>query len=214
MAIADEILKLLIDVYMRGMVKKPTIDGDEVVDGKLLAQRLGLTATSLSRLATYGALAKAARGRYYLWGSVQAYLKHRDKEAASRASPASTARAELLKIQAARSAFAFAAERGEMVRWCEIETALAAFLRELRASLLALPARLAGRCGLSREAAEFADAEVRSSLNAFADSAHSVAMKVDGALIEARNKETGNGPNRRGADARHRPASPRRAAAS
>ena len=163
-AIAEEILKLLSDVYMRGMTREPPIDDDEVVDGRLLAQRLGLTATSLSRLASYGALRKATRGKYWLWGSVRAYLAHRDREAASRASPASTARAELLKIQAARAALAFARERGELVDVEDVTDRVTALFKICRAGMLALPARLAARCGLTRETALAADDEIRAVL--------------------------------------------------
>ncbi len=170
---------------MRGMTRKPPIDDDEVVDGRLLAQRLGLTATSVSRLASYGAVAKAGRGKYYLWGSVQAYLKHRDKEAASRASPASVARAELLKVQAARAKLALTREQARLVDIDDVTDRISALFKICRAGMLALGPRVAAAVPhLTREDCLRVDDEVRRVLTSLAEtSAETICAEL--AQIEA-----------------------------
>jgi hypothetical protein len=57
------------------IAKTKTKTDDELVTGPVLAKRLGLTATSVSRLATGGKLSKASRGKYWAWASVRMYIK-------------------------------------------------------------------------------------------------------------------------------------------
>ena len=70
------------------------------------------------------------------------------------------ARERWLRLQGDR----IAREAGLWVRVVEVEAAWKATTRTIRGALGALPARLAGRCGLSREACEMADHEIRDAL--------------------------------------------------
>jgi len=145
------------------MAKKPTID-DEVVGAQVLARRLNLTVTSMSRLAAQGVLVKRGRGKYLAWASVRSLIEHRDRASALKASPASVARAALLRIQAQRAALAYKREQAQLVDIDDVTDRISALFKICRAGMLALPARLAARCALTREAALAADDEVRAIL--------------------------------------------------
>jgi hypothetical protein len=144
---AEATTESLVDDKATRMTKPKPRDGeDELVGAAALARRLGLVATSVSRLAAQGVLVKRGRGQYLIWASVRAYLAHRDKEAASRASPASVARAELLKVQSVNALF-----------------------RTVRAGMLAAPGRIAAALpGLTREDALRIDDIIRASLTELA----------------------------------------------
>ncbi len=147
---------------MRGMTRKPPIDDDEVVSAQTLARRLGLVVTSVSRLAGYGAVVRSDRGRYLLWGSVRAYLKYHERAAAIRSSPASTARAELLKIQSARAALAYKREQAKLVDVEDVVDRVSALFRIVRAAALAAPARIgAALPSLTRADVNVIDGEMR-----------------------------------------------------
>jgi phage terminase Nu1 subunit (DNA packaging protein) len=121
--------------------KKP--DDDEMVSAVTLARRLGLTQTSVSRLAGDGILVRASRGRYLAWASVRGYLDHFRKASSGQSSPASTARAKLLEVQAQRQQFAMERETGGWVR----EETICADVREVfriaRDGMLRIPKRMA-----------------------------------------------------------------------
>ncbi len=74
-----------------------------------------------------------------------------------------TAQAELAEIRAAKM-------RGELVPAAAVEAEWCSALADLRAALLALPARLGAKLALSREGVALADAEIRGMLSALAAS--------------------------------------------
>src|ERR1700691_1982720 len=93
--------------------KKP--DADEVVSAPVLAKRLGVTPTTVSKLGGDGILIRSGRGRYRLWSSVLGYVSHLRKASTSRASPTAVARSTLLRIQASRAQLQFDREAGNLV---------------------------------------------------------------------------------------------------
>jgi phage terminase Nu1 subunit (DNA packaging protein) len=169
---------------------KPKPD-DELVSATTLAKRLGLVVTSVSRLAAQGALVKNARGQYLAWASVRAYVAQKENAFVSRASPASLARAELLKIQAERAAFAFKREQAQLVDAGEMEDAVRALILVSRAAMLSLSSRVAGALpGLTREDATRVDDIVRACLTGIA-TADPAAPVAEQAAAEARRVKRG-----------------------
>ena len=148
---AEETTESLVDDKTTRMTKPKPRDGEDCRRcGAGAAARLG--GDERVALAAQGVLVKRGRGQYLIWASVRAYLAHRDKEAASRASPASVARAELLKVQSARAAFAFRREQGELVDVNDMIKEVNALFRTVRAGMLAAPGRIAAALpGLARE---------------------------------------------------------------
>jgi phage terminase Nu1 subunit (DNA packaging protein) len=118
-----------------------TTAGDEVVSGPVLAKRLGLTATSVSRLAVNGVLVRKSRGKYLAWASARAYISHVSKT--NRASPASVARAKLLDIQAKRAEFAMAREMAVFVRAADVCADVTEVFRIARDHMMQIPRRIA-----------------------------------------------------------------------
>jgi hypothetical protein len=121
--------------------KKP--DDDEVVSAVTLARRLGLTQTSVSRLAGDGILVRASRGRYLAWASVRGYLDHFRKASSGQSSAASTARAKLLEVQSQRQRFALERETGGWVREADVCRDVTEAFRIARNGMLMIPKRIA-----------------------------------------------------------------------
>lgn len=71
---------------------------------------------------------------------------------------------ELVRLKAAKM-------RGELVPAADVESEWASLLADLRAALLALPARVGAKCALSRQTVAAIDDEIRASLAALAASA-------------------------------------------
>jgi phage terminase Nu1 subunit (DNA packaging protein) len=117
------------------------IKSDEVVSGPVLAKRLGLTATSVSRLAANGVVVRKGRGKYLAWASARAYIGHVSKT--NRASPASVARAKLLDIQAQRQKFAMEREMGGWCREADVCADVREAFRIVRDGMMRVPARMA-----------------------------------------------------------------------
>ncbi len=181
-----------------------------------LAALLGLSERSVRDLARRQILIREGRG-FDRDASVKSYCAHLRAAATGRPSTATVAveRARLLRLQADRVEREAEREAGQWVRHDDVEIAQTRFVLELRTALLALPSRLAGRCGLTRQAALLADDEVRDILNELADNAHAIAVTVGDALTEARKqRRSKNDANIRGARARHHPTAPGRAAAT
>lgn len=115
---------------------------DEIVNASTLARRLGITQTSVSRLAGDGVLVRAERGRYRAWASVRGYLDHFRKASSGKSSPASIARAKLLDIQAKRQQFLYEAEQNEWIRVDAIGPVVVERFRMTRDGMLAASARI------------------------------------------------------------------------
>jgi hypothetical protein len=126
------------------MAKAKRADDDEVVSASTLARRLGITQTSVSRLAGDGVLVRAERGRYQAWASVRGYLDHFRKASSGKSSPASIARAKLLDVQARRTQFLYETERNEWVRVDAIGPVVVERFRLMRDGVLAAKDRIGG----------------------------------------------------------------------
>ena len=120
-------------------------DDAEVVSASVLARRLGITQTSVSRMAGDGILVKAARGQYRAWESVRNYLNHMRAASTGKTSPASIARAKLLDIQAKRAQFQYEAEMNEWIRIDSIGPVVIERFSLVRNACLAASARIGAR---------------------------------------------------------------------
>jgi hypothetical protein len=149
-SIYDKLLESLMDDKMAGAMR--TTSGDEVVSGPVLAKRLGLTATSVSRLAANGVVVRKGRGKYLAWASARAYIGHVSKT--TRTSPVQTARERVLRLQGDRLEQQMKVERKELVTFSEGVATAAALSHMFRGSLLAFRTRIGGRLGLSRADSE------------------------------------------------------------
>src|SRR5271165_2516326 len=119
-------------------------DNDETVSGQVLAQRLGLTPTTISKLGGDGVLVRVGRGRYALWPSIRGYLKHVSAAASGRESASARERTRLLRLRADRAQFELERERGSFLPAAEVERGLGAVAAYLRRTMLAIPSRIAG----------------------------------------------------------------------
>jgi terminase small subunit / prophage DNA-packing protein len=131
---------------------------------------LGVTDKTVRELAKAGIVVKAGRGLYKLEESVRRYCEHVRRTASQRGGEASLAamREERIRIareQADALALKNKAARGEMLDAAEVEAGLASEYRSVRAGMLAVPSRCAGRLPhlTPHDIAEI-DAEVRAVL--------------------------------------------------
>jgi hypothetical protein len=134
--------------------KTKTKTDDELVTGPVLAKRLGLTATSVSRLATGGKLSKASRGKYWAWASVRMYIKSVNESASARQSPAALARGKLVEFRLKREMLQYDRERGGLVDANAFAKDLHALLGALSRAHGSMPTRLAYEAGLDRAGVE------------------------------------------------------------
>ena len=153
------------------MVRKAS-DGkaSETVSGPWLAERLGITPTTVSKLGGDGILKRVARGRYELWPSIAGYVTYLRRGATQRESPTHKARARLLAVQAEKAEFELAQERGAWLKESDVIAEYSAIVSQMRARLLALPARMGGKVpSLTLEDIDALDREVRGCLTELAD---------------------------------------------
>jgi len=151
-----------------------------------LAVLLRLTPRSVSDLVRRGTLTKRGRG-FQLDEAVGDYVENARQLARGRGGDAAiaSAAAQRTRLMAAKADMAeleIEKFRGEWVRIADTEIGWGVICRSIRAAMLALPARLAGRAGLTREAADLADREIRAALTALADGAPGIAAEIEAAL--------------------------------
>lgn len=137
-----------------------------------LADLLGLSTRTVKDLAARGVLPRTARGRYDLKASVQNYTRSLRDSAALRGGDDATtaarrreaeARAEKVELQNART-------RREFVPAAEVERRWSEILRDVRARMLAVPARVRARLGhLTSTDGVAIEEEVRDALKGAAD---------------------------------------------
>ena len=148
----------------------PRRDGEEIVSGPTLASRLGITPTTVSKLGGDGVLVRVSRGRYKLWPSIAGYVTYLRRVATQRENPTHKARARLLAIQAEKAEFELEQSRGAWLRQTDVIQEHVAIISQMRARLLALPARMGGRVpSLTLADLDILDREVRAALTALAD---------------------------------------------
>jgi len=151
----------------------PPGDGEDLVTASTVGEWLGLSANRVGALARQGHLPRGADGRYPLRATVAAYCRFARESALARQGGPDLA-AEKLRLAretADKLALANSKARGDMVATADVARAWAEIVTDLRAALLAVPPRVAGRCGLDRRAAAALDAELRAAMEMIADDA-------------------------------------------
>jgi phage terminase Nu1 subunit (DNA packaging protein) len=140
----------LVQGYIRALEKRA--DPERVIPGVDLAAWLGCSQPALVDLSRRGILIKGPgrRGGYLLRPSVKSYSEHTRKaltgrggEAMSQA--AARERARFAKESADRIALKNAVARGDLVEAADVERRWSAALRQIRASMLAVPSRCGAR---------------------------------------------------------------------
>ncbi|GLK71289.1 hypothetical protein GCM10017643_14040 [Ancylobacter dichloromethanicus] len=135
---------------------------------------LGIAPRTVRELAGRGVVLRAGRGRYDAAGSVASYCAHLREQAAGRAGDAqaglTSERARQAREQADHLALKNAEMRRELLPAAEVERAWTEVLRDIRARMLAVPARCMARLGrLSPSEGAILDEEVRDALQGAAD---------------------------------------------
>jgi terminase small subunit / prophage DNA-packing protein len=155
------------------------LDGEAVhrIGGKDLCELLDLSSAALTDLKKRGIAVHLGHDAYDLGATVRAYVQHLRGMAAQWGTPDQAAqltneRARLAKEQADAQALKNARLRGDLVEAVEVERAWSDVLRQLRARLLAIPARLrADLPDLDRDAATALDRALRDTLTEIATDA-------------------------------------------
>lgn len=150
---------------------EPSHENDRLVGASDLAGWLGLTANRVSTLAREGVLPRNAEKRFPLKASVRAYCAHAgagamgrrvDADLAAEKLRAAKATAEKLEIQNAKA-------RGDLLDGREVANEWRSIVTDLRAAVLAVPSRVAGRMGLDRATTAALDAEIRDAMEVISD---------------------------------------------
>lgn len=142
-----------------GLDSSPT---PSMVDAATVADYLGVTPRHVNRLASDGIIPREAPDTFNLRTAVRAFITHRlaDKPGAADRARRERAQADLIEAKAANV-------RGELVPVAEVAREWASVTRDIRAAMLAVPARLRSRLpDLSPAAVAMVDAEVRAALAA------------------------------------------------
>lgn len=132
-----------------------------------IAAFLGLSSARVRTLARDGVLTKAGRGRFDTRASVLAYGERLRAQAGRRDGGGDDYKAERLRLIAAQregQELKNAQAKAELVPSIDVQREWEALATDLRAALLAIPARVAARSGLSREAAALLESEMRQAL--------------------------------------------------
>jgi len=143
----------------------PDTPWPENLPAHALGRFLDLTTHRVQEIAKHNPGVKTERGQYDFAAFVQAHiasLKGRSKGNAAADERLKLARAEREEIRVAK-------DRGELLPAADVAREWASILADIRAALLAVPQRVAGRTGLNREAVAALDAEIRETLEALAD---------------------------------------------
>jgi len=133
-----------------------------------LSEWTGVSEQHLRSLARKGVIPMRVPGRFPLKAAVRATVDHLRTTRPGAASNASLAeeRKRLIAEQADREALRNAETRGELVSATDVKAAWESILTDVRARLLAVPARLPE---LDRATAERLDREIRDALEALAN---------------------------------------------
>ena len=137
------------------------------VNADALAALVGCRPARIGELTRAGVVPKVAPGRYRLAEAVPAYVRHVVANPAGRPRKTSTAgdaATRLKTAQAEREELRLAQARGELLSAAEVRAGWLAEIADLRARLLAVPARVAAAIGMDRAAAARLDAELRLAL--------------------------------------------------
>ena len=138
--------------------------------GAELASLLGLSTRHLQNLAANGVIQPDGRNRYSARAAISSYCAYIHARRASDA--LSEEKLRLASAQAEKVELSNARERGEMLDAQEVKREWLGLIADLRAALLAVPARVAAAAGLDRPTATRLDEEIRLALASIAESDH------------------------------------------
>jgi phage terminase Nu1 subunit (DNA packaging protein) len=137
----------------------------ETVSTTELADYLGLSSKAVAGYATSGVVKRVSPGRFLLRDSVRGYCAHQRAMAAGRSTPASIENVRLKKEQADAIALKNAITRGEYLLAADVRNEWASIIRNARATILAITARLCARLPhLTTHDVSEIDLEVREAL--------------------------------------------------
>jgi transposase/phage terminase Nu1 subunit (DNA packaging protein) len=153
----------------RKITRKKPDGADEMVSASVLAGRLALTPTTVSKLGGNGIMIRNQRGAYALWPSIRSYVEHLRKASTGRESPTAVARSALLRIQKDRAQLSLDKESGRLMDIHEVNAYVLKILSDARQRALMLPTIITQRASLSREQSAVAEDEVRRYLTDLAE---------------------------------------------
>lgn len=150
---------------------------DVIIGNAAMADLLGISQVRLKQLIDAGTITKEGHGKYNLRDCVRAYTAHLRKHAAQAGRPTtggdnSDLAAEKLRHETAKADHAElknAALRGELVPVSDVRAEWSGIATDLRASLMAVPARVAARSGLPRDVGVKLEEELRDALEDLSD---------------------------------------------
>ncbi|MBK5924058.1 hypothetical protein CCR90_09790 [Rhodovulum sulfidophilum] len=151
----------------------PEPEASETVTAAELGEWLNLSPARLHALAREGII-PWHEGRFDLRKAIRAYVEHVRAGQKGRLTSNPDLAAQKLRLaqeQADKLAIANAKTRGELLDAKTVAATWARTLTDLRAAMLAIPQRVAGRCALDRPTAGALDDEIRAALEALADEA-------------------------------------------
>ena len=132
------------------------------------AALLGISRQRVNELAREGVIPKSGRGRFDPLTAVPAYCEWLrgapERRSGEHGDALKEAKIRLTSEQAEKAALDNDKTRGLLLPADEVERAWAAILVNLRANLLAVPARVSARTALPRETVQILDSEVRQAL--------------------------------------------------
>ena len=143
----------------------------ETLTADELGEWLGLSPNRVHALGRDGVLPRGEGKRYPLQASVAAYCAHCRSLAKGKATDAELAaeKIRLAREQADKIALQNAAARGELLDSQTVAAEWRGIITDLRAAVLAVPSRVAGRMGLDRATTAALDAEIRDAMEVIAD---------------------------------------------
>ncbi|MEM8822447.1 MAG: terminase small subunit [Pseudomonadota bacterium] len=140
----------------------------ETVTAEVVGEWLGVSGTQVHRLARQGVIPRTDDKRFDLRAAILAYAAHLRDAQRGRTTTDPDLQAEKLRLARANAEkieLANAKVRGALVPVAEVEAAWAAVLRDVRAAMLAIPARVQQRLGhLTTHDVQSIDREVRDAL--------------------------------------------------
>ncbi len=130
--------------------------------------------------ASKGMFVAVSPGKYRLVKSTNNYIEGLRKAASGRGSPVESARAKLIEAQTKLAEKKAGALSGELVPIKEVEVYWASVLKAVRAAVLAIPSRVAGRIpGIALAILDAMDREIRDVLNELADNGPSIVADAE-----------------------------------
>lgn len=148
-------------------------DDPEIVTAGELCDWLGISANRVNALARDGVIPRVRNKRFNLKRAIRAYAQHLRDGQTGRLASNPDLQAEKLRLARANAEkveLANAKVRGALIPVAEVESAWTAVLRDVRAAMLAIPARVQQRVGhLTAHDVQLIDSEVRVALTEASD---------------------------------------------